>query len=163
MKLRSYAYGAAILASVALPVIATTFAQAADCQDLSWSKDQLSKLDAVIAAEQGDVKRQGPVMQAAEVDAAIASLEQDLATRKDDGAAKGQAVLNEIRANRDAYQAKLTQLATNATADAQVTDSRPSPQEAANTFWGKVNAYLDAVNADLPTRQAATQTRFMGN
>jgi hypothetical protein len=170
MKLRLGAYGLAILASVTLPAVAATLAHAADCQDLTWSQDRLSKLDAAVASEQDAVKRQGPARQAmrwpqdqaSEVDGAIASLEQDVASRGGDAAAKGEAVLKEIRASRDAYRVKLTQLATNVMADAQAADSRQSLQEA-NAFWGKVNAYLDAVNADIPARQAATQTRFMGN
>jgi hypothetical protein len=161
MKLRSRANAFAILASVA----AATLAHAADGQDQTWSKDRLSKFDAAIVSEQDAAKRQGATSpgQALEIDTAVADLEQDLATRKGDGAARGQVVLNEIRATRDAYRAKLRQLAANATADAQAADSRQSPKAASNTFWSQVDAYLDAVDADIATRQAATQTRFLGN
>jgi hypothetical protein len=171
VKFRLCAYGLAILASVTLPAVAATLAHAADCQDLTWSQDRLAKFDTAVASEQDAVKRQGlarqamrwPQDQASEVDAAIASLEQDVATRKGDAAARGNAVLNEVRASRDAYQVKLRQLATHVMADAQAAEVRQSPEEGANAFWDKVNAYLDAVNADISTRQAATQTRFMGN
>jgi hypothetical protein len=165
MKLRSRANALAILASVTLPVVAATATHAADSQDLTWSKDRLSKFDAAIASEQDTATHQGAASQgqAFEIDAAIASLEQDFATRRGDGAARGQTVLNEIRATRDSYRAKLSQLATNARADARAADSRQSPREASNAFWSKVNAYLDTVGADLATRQAAMQTRFLGN
>jgi hypothetical protein len=171
MKLRLCAYGVAILASVTLPAVAATLAHAAECQDLTWPQDRLSKFDVAVASEQDAVKRQGPARQAAhwpqdqvsEVNAAIASLEQDVATRRGDAAAKGAAVLNEVRAGRDAYRIKLQQLATHMMAAAEAADARQSPEEAANAFWAKVDAYLDAVNADIPARQAATQTRFMGN
>ncbi len=159
MKLRSYAYGAAMLASLALPVIATTSAHAAECQDLTWSKDQLSKLDAAIASEQQVASKQGRARQASDIDAAIASLEQDIGSRKGDAATKGQAVLNEIRAGRT----KLDQLAANMMANAQAADPRQSHDEGSNALWTRVNAYLDAVGADISARQAANQTRFLGN
>lgn len=171
MKLRLCAYGVAILASVTLPAVAATLAHAADCQDLTWSQDRLSKFDTAVASEQDAIKRQGPARQAmrwpqdqaSEVDAAIASLEQDIATRKGDTAAKGKAKLNEVRASRDAYQVKLRQLATYMMAAAEAAETRQPSEEATNAFWAKVDAYLDAVNADNPTRQAAMQTRFLGN
>ena len=171
MKLRSCAYGVVIIASVTLPAVAATLAHAAECQDLTWSQDRLSKLDVAVASEQDAVKRRGPAGQIAlwpqdqvsEVNAAIASLEQDVATRRGDAAAKGAALLNEVRSSRDAYQVKLQQLATHMMAAAEAAGARPSAEEDANAFWSKVDAYLDAVNADIPTRQAAMQTRFMGD
>jgi hypothetical protein len=171
MKLRLCAYGVAILASVTLAAVAATLAHAAECQDLTWSQDRLSNFDVAVASEQDAVKRQDPARQAAhwpqdqvsEVNAAIASLEQDVATRRGDAATKGEAVLNEVRTSRDAYRVKLQQLATHMMAAAEAAESRQSPEEAANAFWAKVNAYFDAVNADISTRQAATQTRFMGD
>jgi hypothetical protein len=171
MKLRLCAYGVAILASITLAAVAATLAHAAECQDLTWSQDRLSKFDVAVASEQDAVKRQGPAKQAAhwpqdqvsEVNAAIASLEQDVASRSGDAAAKGAAVLNDVRASRDAYRIKLQQLATHMMAAAEAAEARQSPEVAANAFWSKVDAYLDAVNADIPTRQAATQTRFMGD
>jgi|GEM_PF-6775489 len=156
MKLRSYAYGVAVLAAGAL---GSASLAAAECQDLTWSKDQLSKLDAAIVAEQNAANKQARVRQASDIDAAIASLEQDIGSRKGDAAAKGQAVLNEIRASR----AKGDQLAANMMANAQAADSRRSPDEASSALWTKVNAYLDAVGADVSTRQAANQARFLGN
>ena len=168
MKLRSCAYGPAILTSVILLAVPAT-AHAADCQDLTWSHDRLAKFDAVIASLERDaVKREGPATQAtkdqvAELDAAIASLEQDVATHEADFRTRGEAVLNEVRASRDAYRAKLRQPAPHLIATAQAAEAGQSPEEAANAFWAKVNAYFDAVNADIAARQAATQTKFRGN
>lgn len=160
MTLRSYAHRVAILAAAALLAGSASSAVAGDCQDLAWSKDQLSKFDAAIASDA--VRHPASATQVSEIDAAIASLEQDLASRKGEAAARGQVALNDIRAARDASRSMLPQLAAAAsTAGAQGADSR-QPREAA-AFWGKVNAYLDAVNADIPTRQAANQTRFLGN
>ena len=163
MRFRLCAYRLAILASVTLPAVAITSAYAADCQDLSWSKDRLSKFDAAVASELDAVKRQGLAqVQPSEIDAAIASLEQDVATRRGDAAVKGEAVLKEIKASRDAYRAKLGQSATHVMS-AAAANASPSPADGTNAFWIKVDAYLDAVNADISTRQAATQTRFIGD
>lgn len=160
MQLRSCAYRFAFLASIMLPSIAVTAAHATDCQNLAWSNDQLSKFDVAIVSERDAAKKQGAARQPLEIDAAIASLEQDAATRKGDAAAKGEAVLKELRAGRDAYRAKLapvTEVLSAATADVA-----RSPEASTNALWDKVNAYLDAVNADVATRQAAMQTKFLG-
>ena len=45
--------------------------------------------------------------------------------------------------------------------DAQVVDARKSFDEAANAFRAKVGDYLDAVNADVATRQTVMQAQFM--
>ena len=161
MKHRLRALSLALVASVSLPTAAVTLAHAASCEDLAWSKDQLSKFDAAVASGQAATKKQGPASQVSEIDAAIASLEQDVATRNGDAAAKGEAVLKELRAGRDAYRAKLTQAVTQVVS-AATADVGQSPDVSANVLWDKVNAYLDAVGADLSTRQAATQTRFLG-
>jgi hypothetical protein len=161
MQLRSCAYSLAILASVTLPAVAVTSAHAANCEDLSWSKDQLSKFDAAMASEHG-ATRQSTASQISEIDAAIASLEQDVSTRKGEAAAKGEAMLKQLRAGRDAYQVKLDQPATRVMS-AATADTGQSADQTANALWDKVDAYLDAVNADISTREAATQTRFMGD
>jgi len=178
MKPRLCTYGVAILAYVVLLPLPVTLAQvlgsqpSPDCQDPPhWSQDRLSKFNVAIASLEQDVaERRAHTKQTiywsnqlSEFEAAMASLEQDVATRKADTATKGEAVLNELRASRDAYRVKLTQAATNMTTGAQAADARQSPDEAANAFWAKVNAYLDAVNADIATRQAAMQTKFMGD
>jgi len=162
MQLRSCAYSLAILASVTLPAVAVTSAYAANCEDLSWSKDRLSKFEAAVASEQDAARKQGPARQVSEIDSAIASLEQDVATRKGEAASKGEAVLKELRAGRDAYRAKLTQPVTRVVSTATA-DAGQSTDESTTALWDKVNAYLDAVGADLSTRQAATQVRFLGN
>jgi len=161
MQLRSCAYGLAIFASLALPAIASSSAYSAECQDLSWSKDQLSKFDAAVASEQGATK-QIAATKPSEIDAAIASLEQDLSTRKGEAAAKGETMLKEIRAGRDAYQVRRNQPATRVMS-AATADAGRSADETASALWAKVDAYLDAVNADISTRQAATQAKFLGN
>ena len=165
MKLRPCTYGLTMLACVSFVAIPAALARAADCQDLTWSKDRLSKFDVALAKEQGAAKQGATATPASqngssEFDAAIASLEQDLATRRGDAAVKGEAVLRQIRATRDAYRATLRQPAIHITRAAQATDA---PEESANAFWSKVNEYLDAVNADVATRQAAMQTQFVGN
>lgn len=167
---RSCVYGLATIALIAPLTVAATLAHAAECQDLAWSRDRLSKFDSSIASlEQDAVKRQGSAMQAtvslhqlSEFDAAIGSLEQDVAARKGDAAVKGKAILDELRASRDAYRAKFGQQ-THIIRAAQAAESGQPSEEAANAFWGKVNTYLDAVDADVATRQAATQVLFVGN
>ena len=160
MTIRSYAYRVAILASVTLPAVAATSAQAAECQAPGWSKDRLAKFDAAVASERQSAATQ--ITQASQIDAAIAALDQDVATRTGDAGAKGQAVLKEIRAGRDAYQAKLAQR-TSQMMSAAAANASPSPAGNADALWNKVDAYLDAVNADISTRQAAMQTRFVGD
>jgi hypothetical protein len=153
---------------VALLAIPATLAQAADCQDLNWSQDRLSKFKVAIASlEQDAVSSQAPAGQAiywsqkhlADFDAAIASLEQDIRTRKADAAGKAEAALNDIRVIRDGYRVRHK---TNLVTTAQAGEAPQLTEEAANAFWAKVNAYLDVVKADLATRQAAMQTRFLG-
>lgn len=161
MQLRSCTYGFAILASLVLPAITASSAHSAECQDLSWPQDRLSKFDAAIASAPG-AARQHPASQISEIDAAIASLEQDLSTRKAGAAGKGEALLKQLRAARDAYSVKLDQSATRVMS-AAAADAGQLPDQTANALWDKVNAYLDAVNADISTRQAAMQTRFMGD
>lgn len=156
MRLQSSAFGLAILASLA----AITPAPAADCQDLSWSKDRLSKFDAATSAQ--DTTRQSKQDQISEIDAAVASLEQDIAGRKGDAAAKGATILNEVRAGRDAYRIKLGQQGARMLS-AATADAGSSRDDSSTALWRKVNAYLDAVDADIAVRQAATQTKFLGN
>lgn len=178
MKLRSCTYGLAILACAALLPVPATLAQVAgsdlrtDCQDPPrWSQDRLAKFNVAIASVEQDVaKRENPARQEirwsrdqlSDFDAAIASLQQDLATRHASARGKAEAALNELRDRRDAYRVKVRDTATNMTTAAQAADAGKSLDEAANAFWAKVDAYLDAVNADVGTRQAAMQTRFMG-
>ncbi len=165
MKLRSCACGPAVLASVMLLAVPMTSVKAADCQDLVWPRDRLSKFDAAIASlAQNAVDlpaAQAMQDQIAEFDAVIASLEQDIVTHEVDSRIKGEAVLKEIRASRDAYHAKFR--LPHLIATALAADAPQSPEEAANIFWTRVNVYFDVVNADIATRQAATQTRFRGN
>jgi hypothetical protein len=164
MSFRLCAFRLAVLASVTLPAVIATTARAAECQDLTWSKERLSKLDAAIASGQDAVKEQGSASQIriAEIDAAIASLEQDVATRKGDAAAKGEALLKDIRSARDAYRAESRQQGTRVMSAAAADAGQPSAVST-SALWSKVDAYLDAVNADLPARQAATQARFAGD
>jgi hypothetical protein len=163
MRIRSRAYRPALLASVALPALIAASAHAAECQNLTWSKDQLAKFDTVLASGQDAAGHRNPqAIQNTEIDAAIASLEQDLATRKGDTAAKGEAALKELRAARDADRARAKQPAVHIMSTAAADVSR-SPGDSANALWVKVDTYLDAVNADVSTRQAAAQTRFIGN
>jgi hypothetical protein len=174
MKSRLCCYGLAIIACVALFPIPATWAQAlgsqngSGCQDdpPRWSQDRLAKFDVAIASVEQDVaKRQAPRQamhwsqnQLSEFDAAIASLQQDVGTRPASARGKAEALLNELRDRRDAYRVQVREAAANMTAGA-----RKSLDEAANAFWAKVDAYLDAVNAEIATRQAAMQTRFMGD
>lgn len=168
---RAYAYGL-VVSGMLLLSASLGLAQAADCQDqgIRWSQDHLSKFDAAIGAwEQDFAKRHGSITQAlhwagdqlSEFEAAIASLERDVATRAADVRAKGEALLKEIRASRDAHRAEVKRLSV--VRSAQAADASQSPEQISNAFWTKVNAYLDAVNADIATRQAAMQSRFVGN
>ena len=155
MKLRSCTYGLAILVSVALLAIPATLAQAAEAQDLRWSQDRLSKLNAAIASwEQDFAKRQ--VRQALEdrlsrFNVAIAVLEQDVAKQDVDSRAKAQPALKALQDTRDAFRAKVKEPQANMTDD----------QVAANAFRAGVDVYLDAVNADIHTRQAVMHTQFI--
>ena len=162
MRFRSTVSRLVILVSVTFPSLAVTVAHAADCQNLSWSNDQLSKFDAAIASGQHAARREGAARQSLEIDAAIASLEQDITTRTGEAATRGQAALKDIHAARDAFRTRLGQ-PLNQVVSAATADAGQRSDETANTLWTKVNAYLDAVNADISARQAATQTRFMGN
>jgi hypothetical protein len=158
MRFQSSAFGLAILATLA----AITPAPAADCQDLSWSKDRLAKFDAAVTSAQDTPRQSTKQDQVAEIDAAIASLEQDITGRKGDAAARGTAILNEIRSGRDAYRIKLEQPGARMLS-AATAEAGPLRDETPTAVWHKVNAYLDAVDADIAVRQAATQTKFVGN
>ena len=177
MKLRSGTYGLAILACVALLPIPATLAQVAGsdppgCQDPPrWSQDRLAKFNVALASVEQDVaKRETPARQEihwsrdqlSDFDAAIASLQQDVAARQGNARGKAEAALNALRDRRDAYRVKARDAATNMTTGAQAGDAGKSLDLAANAFWAEVDAYLDAVNADIATRQAAMQTRFVG-
>jgi hypothetical protein len=159
MKRHLRAYSFVIFASVTLSAAA---AFAGNCEDLAWSKDRLSTFDAAVASGPEAAKKPALVKQASEIDAAIASLEQDIASRKGDAAAKGEAVLKDLRAGRDAYRAKLTQPVTQVMS-AATADAGHAADETATALWDKVDAYLDAVGADLSSRQAAALSRFVGN
>ena len=155
MKLRSCTYGLAILASVALLAIPATLAQAAESQDLHWSQDRLSKLNAAIASWEQDFAKQ-QVRQALEdrlsrFNAAIASLEQDVAKQDLASRAKAEAALKGLQDTRDAFRAKIKEPQANMTDD----------QVAANAFRVRLEVYLDAVNADKDTRQAVMQHQFV--
>jgi hypothetical protein len=174
MKLRLCTYSLAILACAALLPIPATLAQVAGsdsnpgCQDPPrWSQDRLAKFNVALATVEQDVaKRESPARQEihwsrdqlSDFDAAIASLQQDLATRQGNVRGKAEAVLNELRDRRDGYRVEIREAAANSTVGTQAGDDK-----AANAFWNDVDAYLDAVHADVATRQAAMQTRFMGN
>ena len=73
--------------------------------------------------------------------------------------AKAEALLNEVRDRRDAYRVKVRDITTSAQAAA----AGKSLDEAASAFWAEVDAYLDAIHADIGIRQAAMQTRYLGN
>ncbi len=155
MKLRSCTYGLAILASVSLLAIPATLAQVAQSQDLSWSQDRLSKLNAAIASWEQDFAKQ-QVRQALEdrlsrFNAAIASLEQDVAKQNVASRAKAEAALKALQDTRDAFRAKVKEPQANMTDD----------QVAANAFRAGLDVYLDAVNADIETRQAVMQPQFV--
>jgi hypothetical protein len=160
MRSRSYTFGLAVLAC---STVTLTSARAAECQDLSWSKDRLSKFDAAITSAADITKRRAIAQHEPHaLNAAVASLEQDIAGRNGDAAAKGMTILNEIRASRDAYRTKLGQPVSRMMS-AVTADAGPSRDEAPVAVWQKINAYLDAVDADVATRQAATQAKFVGN
>jgi len=55
----------------------------------------------------------------------------------------------------------MTTVANNTLKVVQVVDARKSFDEAANAFRVKVGDYLDAVNADVATRQTVMQAEFM--
>jgi len=156
MKPRSRTYGLAIIAFFAFLAIPAALAQATECQDLRWSQDQLSKFDTTIASLQQDAAKQLPAARQALEDrlskfnAAIASLEQDFAKQRTAARAEAEAALKELKDVRDAFRAKVKE------AQANMTDG----QVAANAFRARVDAYLDAVKADIDTRQAVMQTQF---
>jgi hypothetical protein len=130
-------------------------AQVAQSQDLSWSQDRLSKLNAAIASWEQDFAKQ-QVRQALEdrlsrFNAAIASLEQDVAKQNVASRAKAEAALKALQDTRDAFRAKVKEPQANMTDD----------QVAANAFRAGLDVYLDAVNADIETRQAVMQPQFV--
>ncbi|MBC9882972.1 hypothetical protein G8O24_37355 [Bradyrhizobium sp. INPA01-394B] len=151
MRSRSWASCLAILAEVMLLAAPSGFAQDQASQSapssqpssarraIQWSQDRLS-----------------------EFDAAIASLEQDLAKRQADVRAKADATLKELRDTREAYRVKTEEAAANARTwtDAQVADARKALDERSTAFQAKVGEYLDTVKADLATRQAVLEAEF---
>jgi len=174
MKLRSCTCSLAILACVALLRVSPALAQVSgaqarsDCQDQpSWSQERLAKFDAALASFEQDVAKRQAVTQAiywaqdrlTDFDAAIANLEQDIAALHANARAKAETLLNDVRDRRDAYRVKVRDITTSAQAAA----AGKSLDEAANAFWTEVDAYLDAIHADIGIQQAAMQTRYLGN
>ena len=152
MKFRSCTYGLAILASVSLLAIP---AQVAKSEDLRWSQDRLSTLNAAIAGWEQDFSKQ-QVRQALEdrlsrFNAAIAGLEQDAAKLNVAFRAKAEAALKALQDTRDAFRAKIKEPGANMRDD----------QVAANAFRAELDVYLDAVHADIETRQAVMQHQFV--
>jgi ATP/maltotriose-dependent transcriptional regulator MalT len=146
MKLYSWTFGVAVMAQVALFAPPSAFAQAQTSDQLSpprqaiqWSQDRLS-----------------------EFDAAITNLEQDLAKRQADARANGEAALKDLRAQRDAYRAKVNEAVSNAKTwtDTQASEARKSLDEASTAFHIKVGEYLDAVKADVAARRAVLQAEY---
>ena len=146
MTLRSWAFGISILVQATLLATPATHAQGSASDQLSpgrqaiqWSQDRLS-----------------------EFDAAIARMEQDLEKRKADDRAKGDAALKDLRAQRDAYRAKVNEAASNAKTwtETQVADAGKSLEDASDKFQAQLGEYLDAVNADVVARRAALEAEF---
>jgi TolA-binding protein len=155
MKLATRAYGFATLASVAFFAISASLAQAAESQDPRWSQDQLSKLNAALASWEQDFAKE-QVRRALEdrlsrFNAAIASLEQDVAKQNVASRTKAAAALKTLRDTRDALQAKVKG------AQADMMDD----QVAAIAFRAGLEAYLDAVNADVETRHVVMHPQFV--
>lgn len=146
MKLRSWPFGIAIVAHVTLLAAPATLAQGSASgqpsparQAIHWSQERLSELDA-----------------------AVAKVDQDLATRQADTRAKGEAALKDLRAQRDAYKVKVNEAVSNAKTwtDAQVAEANKSLDEAATAFQVKLGEYLDAVKSDVASRRAVLEAEY---
>ena len=78
-------------------------------------------------------------------------MEQDVAKQNVASRAKAEAALKALQDTRDAFRAKVKE------PQASMTDD----QVAASAFRAGLNVYLDAVNADIETRQAVMQPQFV--
>jgi hypothetical protein len=107
-------------------------------QAIAWSQDRLTELDAAVSAVEAD---------AASLDAETRS--------------RAERRLVDLRAARDAYRAKATEVTAHAGAwtDAQVDDARRSLDESWTAFDTSLDAYLQETEANLATRQAVLEAR----
>ncbi len=98
----------------------------------------------------------------AEFDAAIGSLEQDAAKREGKIHANAVAAIADLRKQRDAYQAKVSEARSKITTwtDTQVVDARKSLDEASLIFHAKMGEYFDRTKADVTARKAALEAEF---
>lgn len=153
MKSRSWAFCLAILAEVTLLAAPSGFAQNQASHAAPSNQDQPSSARQAIQWSQDRLS---------EFDAAIASLEQDLAKRQADVRAKADAALKELRDTRESYRVKAEEAAGNARTwtVTQVADARKALDERSTAFQAKVGEYLDTVKADLATRQAVLEAEF---
>jgi len=153
MKSRSWAFCLAILAEVTLLAAPSGFAQDQAPRAARSEQDQPSSTRQAIQWSQDRLS---------EFDAAIASLEQDLAKRQADVRAKADAALKELRNTREAYRVKAEEAAANARTwtDTQLADALKALNERSTLFQAKVAEYLDTVKADLATRQAVLEAEF---
>lgn len=98
----------------------------------------------------------------AELDAAIAVLEQDLAKRKGDAHAKAATALQELKAKRDAYQAEAAEAAAQARSRSE--QELAQARRSLDASWTKAQEtkdhYLVVAKTDLATRQELLQAEF---
>ncbi|MGU1062092.1 hypothetical protein ACSEPQ_04355 [Pseudomonas aeruginosa] len=153
MKLRSHALGLALLAQLALLLPPPVFAQEQTRQSSSVNDSEPSRARQTLAWS---------IDRLTELDATVATLEQDVAQHKGEARARAQIVLQELRGSRESYRLKSREAVANAKTwtDAQAIEAHKSLDESWNAFQVGVADYLDATQADLATRRAVLENEF---
>jgi len=130
-----------------------TLAAASLCPSPALASDQLSPARQAIQWSESRL---------AEFDAAIGSLEQDAAKREGKVHTNAVAALADLRKQREAYQAKVSDALSRMTTwtDSQAADARKSLDEASLIFHAKMGEYFDRTRADVTARRAVLEAEF---
>jgi chromosome segregation ATPase len=153
MKIPASALCLAILAQTALFAAPVAFAQdstsppssaspaksSAARQAIQWSQDQLTELDATIAA-----------------------LEQDAAKLRGDARGRAETALKKLREKRDAYRAQADEAVANTRTwtESQAAVARKSLEKNWTAFQTATDEYLETTKADLATRRAVLEAEL---
>ncbi|MBU1213519.1 MAG: hypothetical protein KJ587_19980 [Alphaproteobacteria bacterium] len=97
-----------------------------------------------------------------EIDATIAILEERASELDRDARAKAEAMIAELRATRDAYQAEFEKAIAEGKeqADAKLEDARAILDETLNDFERGIDAYLETANSEVTLRQEVFKIRL---
>lgn len=98
----------------------------------------------------------------AEIDATIATLEENARKLDGDARARADAKIAELRASRDAYQVALQRAVAEEQekAKAQLEETQAALDKSWNAFELEVQDYFDAVNSDIAVRRAVFSARL---